>query len=139
MAYKAVKYFYPYLDGCANFQLKTNCTVIVSLHTYKTTNDGDALAHFKLGLAELSMKKHMIVHCPGIDQQTADWLSQAKEHWHPSKVHSVAPEMGSLKEAKETISGNGIVYMVGVLMVSTQSTVDSTDTAKEMAPSASDN
>ncbi|KAJ1725959.1 hypothetical protein LPJ61_005520, partial [Coemansia biformis] len=73
-AYEAVKYFYPYLDGCANFWLETNCAVVVSLHTHKTTNDGDALAHFKLGLSELGVKKNMIFHRPGVDQQTADWL-----------------------------------------------------------------
>ncbi|KAJ1718928.1 hypothetical protein LPJ61_006425, partial [Coemansia biformis] len=74
MAYKAIKYFYLYLDGCANFWLETDCTVIVSLHTHKTTNDSDVLAHFKLGLSELGMKKNMIFHCPGVNQQMADWL-----------------------------------------------------------------
>ncbi|KAJ1732714.1 hypothetical protein LPJ61_001918 [Coemansia biformis] len=137
-AYEAIKYFYPYLDGCANFWLETDCAVIVSLHTHKTTNDGDVLAHFKLGLAELGVKKNMIFHCPGVDQQTADWLLQAKERRRPSKACSVAPEMGSLKEAEETIRSNGIVYMVGALMASTRRTVDSTDTAEEMAPSAND-
>ncbi|KAJ1734158.1 hypothetical protein LPJ61_001216 [Coemansia biformis] len=137
-AYEAAKHFYLYLDGCTNFWLETDCAVVVSLHTHKTTNDGDALAHFKLGLAELGMKKHMIMHCPGIDQQMADWLSRAKECRHPSKAPSAAPEMGSLKEAKETIGGDSIVYTVGVLMASTWSTVDSTDAAKEMAPGASD-
>ncbi|KAJ1732123.1 hypothetical protein LPJ61_002200 [Coemansia biformis] len=138
-AYEAVKHFYPYLDGCANFQLETDCAIVVSLHTHKTTNDGDALAHFKLGLAELRVKKHMIMHHPGIDQQMADWLSWAREHWHLSKLCSAAPEMGGLEEAEEMISGDGVVYMVGVLMASTRSTVDSTDAAEEMAPSADDN
>ncbi|KAJ1728893.1 hypothetical protein LPJ61_003798, partial [Coemansia biformis] len=137
-AYEAIKFFYLYLNGCMNFQLETGCTVVMSLHTHKMTNDSNALAHFKLGLVELSVKKHMIMHCPGINQQMADWLSQAKEHWHPSKACSAVPEMGSLKEAKEMISSNGIVYMVGALMASTWSTMDSTDTAKEMSPSASD-
>ncbi|KAJ1727569.1 hypothetical protein LPJ61_004502 [Coemansia biformis] len=136
--YEAAKHFYPYLDGCTNFWLETDCAIVVSLHMHKTTNDSDMLAHFKLGLAELGMKKHMIMHHPGVDQQTADWLSRAKEHWHLSKVCSAAPEMGGLKEAKEMIGSDGIVYTVGALMVSTQSTMDSTDTAEEMAPSASD-
>ncbi|KAJ1721455.1 hypothetical protein LPJ61_006040, partial [Coemansia biformis] len=137
-AYKAIKYFYPYLNRCTNFWLETDCAVIVSLHTHKTTNNGDALAHFKLGLSKLGMKKNMIFHCPGIDQQTADWLSWAKECRHLSKACSVAPEMGGLEEAKEMIGSNGIVYTVGALMASTQRTMDSTDIAEEMAPSADD-
>ncbi|KAJ1717980.1 hypothetical protein LPJ61_006983, partial [Coemansia biformis] len=137
-AYEATKHFYPYLDGCANFQLETDCAVVVSLHTHKTTNDGDALAHFKLGLAELGVKKHMIVHRPGVDQQTADWLSRAKERRRPSKARSVAPEMGGLEEAKETIGSDGVVYTVGALMASTRSTTDSADAAEEMAPGAGD-
>ncbi|KAJ1731951.1 hypothetical protein LPJ61_002278 [Coemansia biformis] len=138
-AYEAAKHFYPYLDGCTNFQLETDCAVVVSLHMHKTTNDGDVLAHFKLGLAELGVKKHMIVHRPGIDQQMADWLSWAKECQCPSKAPSAAPEMGGLKEAEEMIGGNSIVYTVGALMASTQSTADSADAAKEMVPGAGDN
>ncbi|KAJ1727647.1 hypothetical protein LPJ61_004463, partial [Coemansia biformis] len=81
----------------------------------------------------------MVMHCPGIDQLMADWLSWAKECRHPSKACSAVPEMGGLEEAKEMISGNGIVYMVGALMVSTWRTMDSADAAEEMAPSANDN
>ncbi|KAJ1720685.1 hypothetical protein LPJ61_006130, partial [Coemansia biformis] len=137
-AYKAVKFFYLYLNGCMNFQLKTGCTVVISLHTHKTTNDGNALAYFKLGLAELGMKKHMVMHCPGIDQLMADWLSWAKECQHLSKACSAVPEMGGLEEAEEMINSDGIVYMVGVLMVSIRSTMDSADAAEEMVPSADD-
>ncbi|KAJ1728368.1 hypothetical protein LPJ61_004068, partial [Coemansia biformis] len=138
--YEAVKFFYPYLDSCMNFHLETDCTVIVSLHMHKMANDSDALVHFKLGLSELGMKQHMITHCPGIDQQMADWLLQAKECWHLSKAYTVVvPEMGGLEEAEEMIGSDSIVYMVCVLTASTWSTMDSIDAAEEMAPSANDN
>ncbi|KAJ2803441.1 hypothetical protein H4R21_002040, partial [Coemansia helicoidea] len=133
-AYESVKYFYPYLDGCANFRLETDCAVVVSLHTHRTANDGDALAHFKLGLAELGVKKQMIAHRPGVDQETADWLSRAKERRRPSKARPAAPEMCGLEEAGETIGGDGVVYTVGALTASRRGTTDSADPS-EMAPS----
>ncbi|PIA12762.1 DNA/RNA polymerase [Coemansia reversa NRRL 1564] len=76
--YEAVKYFYPYLDGCINLRIETNCGTVVSLFSHKATSNADPLVQFKLGLTELGVKKHMIVHRYGVDQQTTDWLSQAK-------------------------------------------------------------
>ncbi|PIA14738.1 DNA/RNA polymerase [Coemansia reversa NRRL 1564] len=66
--YEAVKYFYPYLDGCINLCIETDCGIVVSLFSHKTTSDTDPLAQFKLGLTELGVKKHMIVHRHGVDQ-----------------------------------------------------------------------
>ncbi|PIA14075.1 DNA/RNA polymerase [Coemansia reversa NRRL 1564] len=110
--YEAVKFFYPYLDGCINLWIETDCGTVVSLFSHKALNDADPLAQFKLGLTELGIKKQMIVHCRGVDQQTADWLLWAKERLHPDKLPtSDVPDM-----ADTTIGGgNNVEYVIGVL------------------------
>ncbi|PIA12561.1 hypothetical protein COEREDRAFT_12597 [Coemansia reversa NRRL 1564] len=65
--YKAIMFFYLYLDGCINLRIETDCGIVVSLFSHKVLNDADPLAQFKLGLTELGVKKQMIVHCHSID------------------------------------------------------------------------
>ncbi|KAJ2608725.1 hypothetical protein H4S08_004341 [Coemansia sp. RSA 1365] len=70
--YEAIKYFYPYLNGCINLRFKTDCGTVVSLFLYKATSNADPLAQFKLDLTKLGVKKHMIVHRCNMDKQTAE-------------------------------------------------------------------
>ncbi|PIA16166.1 DNA/RNA polymerase [Coemansia reversa NRRL 1564] len=109
--YEAVKYFYPYLNGCINLRIETDCGTVVSLFSHKTTSDADPLAQFKLGLTELGVKKYMIVHRRGVNQQIADWLSRAKERVRPDKL----PVTNSLDMADTTISAHDMVYTIGML------------------------
>ncbi|PIA14823.1 DNA/RNA polymerase [Coemansia reversa NRRL 1564] len=109
--YEAVKYFYPYLDGCINLHIETDCGIVVSLFSHKATSDADPLAQFKLGLTKLGVKKHMIVHRRGVDQQTADWLSRAKEQVRPDKL----PVTNSLDMADTTIGAHDMVYTIRML------------------------
>ncbi|KAJ2607553.1 hypothetical protein H4S08_004783 [Coemansia sp. RSA 1365] len=91
-----------------------DCGTVISLFAHKTTSDADPLAQFKLSLTELGMKKRMIIHRKSKDQQTADWLLQAKERLHPDKIPAV--EMPSTLE--ETIGSDGIKYVNDSLSMS---------------------
>ncbi|KAJ2808239.1 hypothetical protein H4R20_000955 [Coemansia guatemalensis] len=111
VVFEAVKYFYPYLDGCANLCIKTDCCTVVSLFLHKTTSDTDQLAQFKLGLMAYRVKKYMIVHQKGEDQQMADWLLWAKEWLRLDKL----PATDTPDPAETTIGGNDIEYAIGPL------------------------
>ncbi|KAJ2123815.1 hypothetical protein IW147_002244 [Coemansia sp. RSA 720] len=107
VVYEAVKYFYPYLDGCVNLRIETDCRMVVSLFVHKVDNDADQLAQFKLALTSMDIKKVMLVHRPGIKQETTDWLLRAKERLWPHK----APK----GKADIEISGKGVIYTISVL------------------------
>ncbi|KAJ2609419.1 hypothetical protein H4S08_004059 [Coemansia sp. RSA 1365] len=82
-------------------------------HVHYMSDNADPLAQFKLGLTELGVKKYMIVHRKGVDQQTADWLSCAKERLRPNKLPPAeVPDM-----ADTTIGGEDINYVIGALGV----------------------
>ncbi|KAJ2474827.1 hypothetical protein IWW56_005699 [Coemansia sp. RSA 2131] len=51
--YEAVKHFYPYLDGCANLRIETDCSTIMSMFVYKPEMDADQIVQFWLGLTKL--------------------------------------------------------------------------------------
>ncbi|KAJ2607691.1 hypothetical protein H4S08_004743 [Coemansia sp. RSA 1365] len=93
---------------------------VVSLFLHKALNNANPLAQFKLSLTELDMKKHMTMHCRGVDQQMTDWLLQTKEHLCPNKLPvSDAPDM-----ADTTIGGNIVEYIISDL---TGKDIDSDD------------
>ncbi|KAI8320853.1 hypothetical protein GQ54DRAFT_325603 [Martensiomyces pterosporus] len=93
---EAVKRFYPYLDGCANLRIETDASTVVSLFAHKVENDADPLTHFRLALNEHGVKKHMSVHQPGVSQETADWLSRAKERLRQRKPTPNAPTQNTV-------------------------------------------
>ncbi|KAJ2495598.1 hypothetical protein GGH96_006334, partial [Coemansia sp. RSA 1972] len=132
VVYKAVKYFYPYLDGCVNLRIETDCGTVVSLFAHKTNNDADQLAQFKIALTSMGVKKHMLVHQPSIKQETADWLSRAKERLRPRKVPR--------GEADIAIGSKDVIYTIRYLSASEDESGDESDSEEEASSeSESDN
>ncbi|KAJ2373100.1 hypothetical protein IW150_003785, partial [Coemansia sp. RSA 2607] len=63
-----------------------DASVAVSLFEHKTIHDGDNLGRFRAELGSLGVTQDMLKHRAGIDQETADWLSRAKDNMRPKRV-----------------------------------------------------
>ncbi|KAJ1856102.1 hypothetical protein GGF49_002014 [Coemansia sp. RSA 1853] len=128
VVYEAVKYFYPYLDGCVNLRIETDCRMVVSLFVHKVDNDADQLAQFKLALTSMDIKKVMLVHRPGIKQETTDWLLRAKERLWPHK----APK----GKADIEIGGKGVIYTIRYISASESENEDKSESENKISPAA---
>jgi reverse transcriptase-like protein len=59
---RAVKHFYPYLDGCANLWIKTDATTALSLFNHKDTCQADELGGFRAELSAMGVHSDMMHH-----------------------------------------------------------------------------
>ncbi|KAJ2608213.1 hypothetical protein H4S08_004535 [Coemansia sp. RSA 1365] len=87
---EVVNHYYSYLDGCVNLQVESDASTVGSLFAHKKQHNGDDLSCFHAELSALGVTKDLLVHRPEVQQQTANWLSHAKENLRPRKGKKVA-------------------------------------------------
>ncbi|PIA12518.1 hypothetical protein COEREDRAFT_12671 [Coemansia reversa NRRL 1564] len=114
------KHFYAYLDGCVNLRIESDASNVIGLYSHKTNNDGDELSRFRAELTSLGVTREMLVHRPGEQQLTADWLSRARENIRPRKLSKVPV---SVSVGSDSAGSDSNIAVVGA----TESESDSDD------------
>ncbi|KAJ1969812.1 hypothetical protein H4R34_006128, partial [Dimargaris verticillata] len=83
---RAVRHFYPYLDGCCNLAIEVDATTALGIFNHKSTCQADELSGIRAELAAMGVHADMIHHRPGETHLTADWLSRCLTRLRPRKA-----------------------------------------------------